>query len=330
MAEPAQLRVAVLDDTDRIAAVSPAIRRLRETPGVEVDVIESRLDPAGSLPARLAGVAAVIPIRERTRFDDALLARLPGLRLISQTGTGVNHIDVAACTRHGVLVATTTHEQGSVPSVVELVFGLLFAVSRRIARLDRDVRAGAWPRAIGRELAGSTLGILGLGAIGSAVAAAGRAFRLAPIAWGPTLTPGRAAAAGVEYVSKDDLFRRSDALSIHLRLSDLSRGLVGARELALMKPGAILINTARGPIVDEAALVSALEAGRLGGAGLDVFAVEPLPPGHPIAALESVVLTPHVGWTTAAVYKRFFEGAVDNVLAWRAGRATHLLNPGAV
>jgi phosphoglycerate dehydrogenase-like enzyme len=330
MAVPTRLRVAVLDDTDRLAARSPAIRRLRETPGVEVDVIETRLDPVGALPARLAGVAAVIPIRERTRFDDPLLARLPDLRLISQTGTGVDHIDLAACTRRRVLVATTTHEQGSAPSVVELVFGLLFAVSRRIARLDREVRAGAWPRSIGRELAGSTLGILGLGSIGTAVAAAGRAFRFTPIAWGPTLTRERAAAAGVEYVSKDDLFRRSDVLSIHLKLSDLSHGLVGARELALMKPGAILINTARGPVVDEAALVAALEAGRLGGAGLDVFATEPLPPGHPLTTLESVVLTPHAGWTTAEVYERFFEGAVDNVLAWRAGRATHLLNPEAV
>ncbi len=330
MSRTERLAVAVLDDTDRLAARSPAIRRLRETPGVEVDVIETRLDPVTALPARLAGVAAVIPIRERTCFDDALLARLPDLRFISQTGTGVNHIDLAACTRRGILVATTTHEQGSGPSVVELVFGLVFAVARRIAQLDRDVRAGAWPAFPGRELAGSTLGILGLGAIGSAVAAAGRAFRLSPIAWGPTLTPERAAAAGVEYVARDDLFRRSDILSIHLKLSDRSRGLVGARELALMKPTAILINTARGPIVDEAALVAALEAGRLAGAGLDVFATEPLPAGHPLTRLDSVVLTPHIGWTTHEVYERFFAGAVDNILAWRAGRPAHLLNPEAV
>lgn len=330
MTEAARLKVAVLDDTDRLAARSPAIRRLRETPGVEVDVIEVRLDPVTALPARLAGVAAVIPIRERTRFDDALLARLPDLEFISQTGTGVNHIDLAACTRRGVLVATTTHEQGSGPSVVELVFGLIFAVARRIARLDREVRGGAWPAFLGRELAGSTLGILGLGSIGSAVAAAGRAFRFVPIAWGPTLTSERAAAAGVEYVSRDDIFRRSDILSIHLKLSDRSRGLVGARELALMKPTAILINTARGPIVDEAALVAALEAGRLAGAGLDVFTTEPLPAGHPLTRLDSVVLTPHIGWTTHEVYERFFAGAVDNILAWRAGQATHLLNPEAV
>ncbi len=324
------LKVAVLDDLDRLAARSPAVARLRATAGVEVDLLETHLDPAKELPARLAGVPAVIPIRERTTFDDALLARLPDLRMISQTGTGVNHIDLAACRRRKVLVATTTHEHGSGPSVVELVFGLLFAVSRRIARLDAEVRVGRWPRFIGREMAGSTLGITGLGAIGESVARVGRAFGLTPIAWGPTLTPERAAAARVEYVEKDDLFRRSDVLSIHLRLSDLSRGLVGAREIGLMKPTAIVINTARGPIVDEAALVAALREGRLGGAGLDVFATEPLPAGHPLTTLDSVVLTPHVGWPTFEVYERFFDGAVANVLAWRDGRPTNRLDAGAV
>jgi phosphoglycerate dehydrogenase-like enzyme len=275
-------------------------------------------------------VPAVIPIRERTRFDDSLLARLPDLRMISQTGTGVNHIDLDACRRRGVRVATTTHEQGSGPSVIELVFGLLFAVSRRIARLDAEMRAGRWPRFIGREMAGSTLGILGLGSIGQAVARVGKAFDLRPIAWGPTLTPERAAAAGVEYVQKDDLFRRADVLSIHLKLSDLSRGMVGAREIGLMKPTAIVINTARGPIVDEAALASALREGRLGGAGLDVFSTEPLPAGSPLAALENAVLTPHIGWPTHETYERFFEGAVDNVLAWHGGRPAHWLEKGAV
>lgn len=318
-----RLRVAVLDDLDRLAARSAAIARLRREPGVDVDVLEEHLAPE-ALPARLAGVSAVIPIRERTRFDEALLARLPDLRLISQTGTGVSHVDLAACRRRGVLVATNTHEQGAGPSVVELVFGLMFAVARSIPRLDREVRAGRWPRFIGRELHGSTLGILGLGAIGTDVARAGRAFGLRPIAWGPTLTPDRAAAAGVEHVAKDDLFRRSDVLSIHVRLSDATRGMVGARELALMKPAAILLNTARGPIVDEGALVEALRAGRLAGAGLDVFAREPLPAGHPLTALDTVVLTPHIGWPTHEVYERFFEGAVDNVLAWRNGRPANL------
>ncbi|HEY8369521.1 MAG TPA: D-2-hydroxyacid dehydrogenase family protein [Thermodesulfobacteriota bacterium] len=321
--------MAILDDLDRLAARSPAIARLRQAPGIEVEVIEEHLEPP-ELAARLAGVPVVIPIRERTRFDDALLARLPDLEMISQTGTGVNHIDLDACRRRGVRVATTTHEQGSLQSVLELVFGLLFAVSRRIARLDAEMRQGRWPRFIGREMAGSTLGILGLGAIGQAVARVGRAFDLEPIAWGPTLTPERAAAAGVEYVEKDDLFRRSDILSIHLRLSNLSRGMVGAREIGLMKPTAILINTARGPIVDEAALVDALREGRLAGAGLDVFSTEPLPPGSPLTTLENVVLTPHIGWPTHETYERFFAGAAENVLAWREGRPVHWLVEGAV
>jgi phosphoglycerate dehydrogenase-like enzyme len=319
------LRVAVLDDIDGLAARSAAIARLRATPGIEVAVLDRQLDPVRELPARLAGVAAVIPIRERTRFDAALLDRLPDLRLISQTGTGVGHVDLEACRRRGVVLVATPHDLGSGPSVVELVFGLLFAVSRRIPSLDREVRAGRWPRVVGREMHGKTLGILGLGAIGQEVARVGRAFGLLPIAWGLTLTPERAAAAGVEYVSKDDLFRRSDVLSIHLRLSDRSRALVGRRELALMKPTAILVNTARGPIVDEAALVEALRAGRLGGAGLDVFDTEPLPGGHPLAGIETAVLTPHVGWPTHETYERFFTGAVDNVLAWRAGRPAHVI-----
>lgn len=324
MAGHDRLKVAVLDDLDRLAARSRGVARLRQAPGVEVDVIESHLEPP-DLAKRLAGVRAVIPIRERTRFDDALLARLLDLEMISQTGTGVNHIDLEACRRHGVRVTTTTHEQGSSPSVVELVFGLLFAVSRRIAWLDAEMRQGRWPRFIGREMKGSTLGILGLGSIGRDVARVGRALDLRPIAWGPTLTAERAAKAGVEFVEKDDLFRRADILSIHLRLSNLSRGMVGAREIGLMKPGAIVINTARGPIVDEEALAQALREGRLGGAGLDVFATEPLPPGSPLAALESVVLTPHIGWPTYETYERFFEGAVDNVLAWRDGRPAHWL-----
>jgi phosphoglycerate dehydrogenase-like enzyme len=330
MAQADPLRVAVLDDWDRMAAGSPAIARLRREPGVRVDVFEESLDPAAELPARLAGAAAVIPIRERTRFDAALLGRLPDLRLISQTGTGIAHVDLAACARRGILVATNTHEEGSVPSVVELVFGLLFAVARRIARLDREVREGRWARFVGTELHGKTLGVLGLGAIGAEVARVAHAFGMRTIAWGPTLTAERAAAAGAARVERDALFRESDVLSIHLRLTEATRGLVGARELGLMRPAAILINTARGPIVDEAALVRALERKQLGGAGLDVFAVEPLPAGHPLASLESVVLTPHVGWPTRETYERFFAGAVGNILAWRAGRPANLVPPQAL
>jgi phosphoglycerate dehydrogenase-like enzyme len=214
---------------------------------------------------------------------------------------------------------------------MELTIGLLLATVRRIPQEDRAMREGRWQTRIGVELSGKTLGILGLGRIGSRIAAFGKLLGMRVIAWGPTLTEERAAAGGVMYVPLDTLFRESDVVSLHLRLSEQTRGLVTARHLSLMKPTAFLINTARGPLVDEAALVAALRERRIAGAGLDVFDAEPLPANHPFLALENVVLTPHIGYVTEEAYHIFFRQVVENIESYLDGHLPpRALNPDAL
>jgi len=320
------IRVAVLDDYQGVVLALPCWKRLDGR--ARVDLFRDTLGDEGALAARLAPYGVIVAIRERTRFSASLLARLPALRHLAMTGRNTGHVDVDEATRRGVLVTAT---EGSAASAPEHTIGLLLAIVRRIPQEDRALREGRWQESVGSELGGKTLGILGLGRIGTRMAAFGRLLGMRVLAWGPTLTADRAAAAGVVQLGLDDLFRESDVVSVHLRLSEQSRGLVGWRLLGLMKQTAYLVNTARGPIVDEPALIGALRERRIAGAALDVFDVEPLPRDHPLLSLDNVVLTPHLGYVTREAYHTFFEQAVENILTWLEGRVpARALNPEAL
>jgi len=316
-------RIALLDDYQGLASSLPCWKRLEGR--AEVQAFRDTVATEEALVDRLRGFPIVVPIRERTQFPASLLKRLSDLRLLALTGKNSGHVDVGAATSCGILVADT---EGSGASAFELTIGLLLAAARQIPREDRAMRAGGWQTSIGVELSGKTLGILGLGRIGTRVAAAGHVFNMRVLASGFTLTDERAAAAGATRATIDDLFRESDFLSIHLRLSERTRGIVTARHLSLMKPTAYLINTARGPLVDQRALVAALQERRIAGAALDVYDVEPLPTPHPLRSLDNVVLSPHMGYVTSEAYDRFFTQVVDNVVRYLGGELPlRTLNP---
>ncbi len=316
-------RIVVLDEYQGVVLSLPYWTRL--TGRVSVDVFRDTQTAEDALVERLDGYEIVVLIRERTRFPASLLERLRALRHLAMTGRNSGHVDVATATDHGILVTTT---EGSGASAIEHTIALMLALVRRIPQEDRAMREGRWQTGLGIELAGKTLGIAGLGRIGGRIAAFGRFLDMRAFAWGPTLTDERAAAAGVGRVALDDLFRKSDIVSLHLRLSDQTRGLVTARHLSLMKPTAYLVNTARGPLVDEAALVAALREKRIAGAALDVYDVEPLPPDHPLLALDNVVLTPHTGYVTQEAYHQFFRQVVENIETYLNGEIpARALNP---
>lgn len=317
------IRVAVLDDYQGVVLTLPYWKRLDGR--ASIDLFRDTPADEAALAARLAPYEVIVPIRERTHFSASLLARLPALRHLAMTGRNTGHVDVGEATRRGILVTAT---EGSPASAPEHTIGLMMAIVRRIPQEDRALREGRWQESVGSELAGKTLGILGLGRIGSRIAAFGRLLGMRVVAWGPTLTDDRASASGVIPMELDDVFRESDVLSIHLRLSEQSRGLVGARLLGLMKPTAYLVNTARGPIVDERTLLAVLRERRIAGAALDVFDVEPLPSDHPLLRLDNVVLTPHLGYVTWEAYHAFFRQVVENIVAWLDGQVpARALNP---
>jgi len=285
-------KVAVLDDYHRVFDADPSIARLRRR--ISVDVFTEKITSL----EKLKDYPVLIALRERTRFDAAFFARLPSLELIAQTGNHAYHVDVAAATRAGVLVGMASSDleaMGAVArSTIELAFGLMLAVMRRIPQTDQAMRRGGWPSFAGRTLAGKKLGIVGLGRIGREVAALARAFGMEILAWGPTLTAQRAAKSEAKFMELDALLQAADVVTVHLRLSDESRGLLDERRLRLMRPHAVLINTARGAIVDEKALARLLEEGAIAGAGLDVYVEEPLGRDSPLRRLDNVVLTSHL------------------------------------
>lgn len=306
------MRVAILDDIHDAYAGTAGVARLRERAEVEIFTA-----PFGD-PSALRGFDALIANRERTKFTRELFAQLPDLRIIAQTGNHAYHVDFAAAEEHGVIVAKATG--GFSYGTAELTIGLMIALTRRIAETDRQIKQGIWRTPSTPVLHGKTLGIVGLGRIGRQVARVANALEMRVLAWGRSLTDEAAAAAGVERRELDDLLRESDVVSVHATLSAESRGLVDGRRLGLMKPTAYLVNTSRGPIVEEAALVAALRERRIAGAALDVFDQEPLPAEHPLTNLDNVVLTPHVGWPTDEAYERFSEAAADALLAYLDGR----------
>jgi phosphoglycerate dehydrogenase-like enzyme len=316
-------RIAVLDDYQGAVLSLPCWARLAGW--ATVDVFRDTPASEGALVDRMRPYEIIVPIRERTRFTASLLERLPSLELLALTGRNSGHVDVAAATSRGILVTET---EGSGASAVELSMGLILALVRRIPQEDHAMRQGLWQTGLGGELAGKTLGIVGLGRIGTRIAAFGRFLGMRVLAWGPTLTDERAGAAEARRVSLDDLFRESDIVSIHLRLSERTRGLIGAHELSLMKPTSYFVNTARGALVDEAALTTALRERRIAGAALDVYEVEPLPPDHPLVSLDNVVLSPHMGYVTHEAYQLFFNQAVENIQSYLEGRLPpRALNP---
>lgn len=304
-------RIAILDDYQGVALTSADWSPLRGR--ADVTVFRDHLADREALARRLAPFDAICVMRERTPVDAALLAALPRLRLIASTGGSNASIDEEAAAARGVEVVHTHYS--STPTI-EFTWAAILGLVRGIATEAASVRAGGWQVGLGTELRGKTLGIVGLGRIGSRVARIAQAFGMHVIAWSRNLTDDDAAAAGATRVPKDALFARSDVLTIHTRLSDRTRGLVGADQLAAMKPSAFLVNSSRGPIVDEAALIDALRERRIAGAAIDVFSEEPLPPDHPFRTLPNVLATPHIGYVTEEMYRTFHGDTVANLVAW--------------
>jgi phosphoglycerate dehydrogenase-like enzyme len=321
------LKLAVLDDYQQLALKSADWDRLRRR-GLEITVFERAFASREEAAATLAPFDVLVLMRERTPFPRELIERLPNLKFISMTGLRSASLDLAACSARKIPVSHT--RAGSTSAVTaEFCFLLMLAAARDLAKAERGMRAGRWHEGIagGIVLEGRRLGLVGLGKLGSRVAGYAKAFGMDVVAWSQNLTAEKAAAGGAAFVSKEELFRTSDFVSIQLVLSDRSRGLVGAADLALMKPTAILVNTSRGPIVDEAAMLAALQSGRLGHAALDVYGTEPLPVDHPLRSLDNVTLSPHLGYVSEDVYRTFWGDCVENVEAWLERKPVRLLNP---
>ena len=320
-------RVAVLDDTQDVARASADWDALAGR--AEVAFFGEPFADEDDAAARLRPFQILVPMRERTPLPASLLRRLPGLRMIALTGTRAPTLDLTACTERGIVVCNTGID--SAAATAELAFGLILSCARAIPRADAAMRAGGWHAGVplGFALAGKRLGILGLGRLGSRVASYGRAFGMEVVAWSQNLTAEAAEAQGARRVGKAELFAASDVVSIHLVLSERTRGIVGPAELASMKAGAVLVNTSRGPLVDEAALVEALRPGRIR-AGLDVYDREPLPADHPLRGQAAAVLTPHLGYSTRAVFAQLYGESVENILAHLAGSPIRVVNPAAL
>ncbi len=318
-----RFRVAILDDYEGLASSVRAFEKL--TARADVTVLRERLGADEELGRALQAIDAILLMRERTRFGEKGLSLAPSLKLISQTGRGIAHLDLPAATRRGIAVCVTPNDSGI--STVELTFALILSILRRIPEIDRRMRQEPWPAIPGRVLEGKTVGVIGLGRLGKQVARIAGAFGTRVLATAKTLTDERAREVGATRASLETLLRESDIVTIHVPLKEETRGLIGAKEIALMKPGAILINTARGPIVSEEALIRALEKGHLGAAGLDVYDEEPLPIDHPLRRLNNVILLSHRGYAAVEVLRERFELAMDNILSFIDGKPKNLLNP---
>lgn len=314
------MRVAVLDDYQHAARASADFGALDSR--AEVTVFHDHLADPDLLVERLAPFEVVIAMRERTPFDREMVDRLTRLKLLVTTGMGNASFDMSALAERGITVCGTGGVGSATP---ELTWALVLMVTRGLAGEDAAVRAGRWQVGVGPEIAGSTIGILGLGRVGGRIAHYAKAFDAEVIAWSANLTAERAAEAGARLVDRASLFRDSSVVVVCLKLSDRTRGLVGAPELDLLGPAGYLVNTSRGPIVDEAALVEALRGRRIAGAALDVFDTEPLPPGHPLLTLDNVVLSPHLGYVSRESYRVFYTEAVEDVVSWLDGSPVRVL-----
>ncbi|HEY2206862.1 MAG TPA: D-2-hydroxyacid dehydrogenase family protein [Pseudonocardia sp.] len=312
------MRIAILDDYQNVA------REFADWGSLdgEVVVFTRPFTGADDIVRNLAGFDVLVAMRERTPFPAEVLERLPDLRLLVTTGPRNAAIDVAAARRLGVTVSGTGYDASP---TAELTWALILGAVRNLAREAESMRTGGWQLTVGTGLRGSTLGLLGLGSLGSRVARVGQAFGMETVAWSQNLTAAAAQEHGVRAVSKEELFASADVLSVHLVLSDRTRGLVGAEQLRSMKPTALLVNTSRGPIVDTDALVEALAEQQIGGAAIDVYDTEPLPADHPLRTLPTVLATPHIGYVTRELYETFYRGAVEDIAAFRAGAPLRVL-----
>jgi D-3-phosphoglycerate dehydrogenase len=315
-------RCAILDDYQNV--VLNVTDWSKVAGDLDIKVFNEHLGGPDNVVKALQGFNIVCAMRERTPFPRAVIEKLPDLKLLITTGLRNASIDVAAAKERGVVVCGT-------PSVGNptsgIAIGLMLELTRRIGYENARMKAGVpWQTTIGMDLEGQTLGVLGLGKLGTRTANIAKAFGMKVIAWSQNLTPEKCKEAGVEYVSKEDLFRQADFITIHVILSQRSRGLVGAKEIALMKPTAYIINTSRGPIVDEAAMLAALRDKKIGGAGLDVFDIEPLPVDHPLRKMDNVVLTPHLGYVATQNYRAYFAGVVDDIRAFIDGKPVRVMD----
>jgi phosphoglycerate dehydrogenase-like enzyme len=311
------IRIAVLDDYQNVA-ISLADWSVLDA-RVTVTVFNDHLADSDAVVDRLRPFDIVCVMRERTPMTRTTIERLPKLRMICSTGSGNASIDLKAAEERGVQVVHTGYTSSP---TIELTWALILGSARNLVAENASLRSGGWQRFIGDDMAGRTLGVLGLGNVGGPVAQIGNAFGMNVIAWSQNLTAKRAAEVNAELVSKEELFRRADVLSIHVALSDRTRGLVGAPEFALMKPTARLVNTSRGPIVVNADLIAALKARKIAGAAIDVYDQEPLAPDHPFRTLANLLATPHIGFVSRGLYTRFYQDTVENIRRWLDGQAT--------
>ncbi len=318
------MRLSILDDYQGVALSMADWTAVRGR-GVEIAVERFPFADEDDVVRSLADSEIVAAMRERTVFSKSVVDRLPKLKLLITTGMRNASFDMAALKERGVTVCGTGGPGGGNEDTAELAWGLILGAARRIAEDHAFMRQGGWQTRVGHRVGGKTIGLLGLGRLGSAVARVGIAFGMKAIAWSQNLTAEKAAEQGVERVEKDELFRRADVLSVHLVLSPRSRGLVGAREIGLMKPSAILVNTSRGPITDTAAVIAALKEGRLAYAGFDVYDQEPLPIDHPLRTAPNVILTPHIGYVTDENYRGSYPQIVENVTGFLDGKPQRVI-----
>ena len=316
-------RVAILDDFEKIAESVPAYEKLKAR--ADVTVLRQRLDTSEKIVTSLREFDILLLMRERTRFSEKEYRQLPNLKFIAQTGKTTLHLDLPAASKAGIAVAGTPSDSGG--TTKELTIGLILALLRKIPQVNQRMREEVWPAIAGRMLEGKTAGVFGFGRIGSEVARILKVFNTRVLAYSRTLTPEKAAQAGAECVSREVFFKESDIVTIHIPLNANTRGAIGTNEFALMKPGALLVNTARGPIVSEPAMIEALSSGRLGGVALDVYDVEPLPLDHPLRRFDNAILMSHRGYATQEILSARYEQALENIAKFLEGKPLNLLNP---
>jgi phosphoglycerate dehydrogenase-like enzyme len=324
------MKLAILDDYMRIALESADWDGIRRR-GVEITVFDTAFTSVDDAATKLAPFDIVNLLRERTHFTRALIERLPNLKFIAMTGRRAPSLDLAAATEKRIPVSNTHSGEGAA-STAEMAWTLLLAAARDLVKADRGVRAGRWHEGLraGIVLEGRRLGVIGLGRLGSRVASYGKAFGMDVVAWSQNMTPEKAAECGARYVTREELFSTSDFITVQIVLSDRTRGLIGAADFARMKPTAILVNTARGPIIDEAALIDALTRRQFAHAALDVYWREPLPANHPLLALDNVTLAPHLGYVNTDIFRHFYGESVKNIEAWLDGKPVNVVNPEAL
>jgi phosphoglycerate dehydrogenase-like enzyme len=318
-----RFHVAILDDFEKLADTVPAYEKLKAR--ADVTILRERLDSPEKIEQVLAGMDALLLMRERTYLSDHEYSRLPSLKFISQTGRTTRHLDLPSATKHGIAVAGTPADNGT--STKELTIGLILALLRKIPQVNLRMREESWPPLAGRLLEGKPVGVLGFGRIGQEVARILKAFDARVLAYARTLTAEKAGQIGAECVPMENLLKESDVVTIHVPLNANTRGMIGDKELAMMKPGALLVNTARGAIVSETAMLKALATGHLGGVGLDVFEIEPLPMDHPLRRFDNAILLSHRGYATVEVLQERYEEAITNILNFIEGKPVNLHNP---